>query len=471
MIGRWLAFLAAITLLAVSLPARKDPQQPAPPASLPPPHKAPTAEFLRAADEVLEEMSQLLALPVKTPLKKSVRSREEIRAYVLARMKADREPAKRYADQKALEKFGLIPKGFPLDSFLADLLTEQVAGLYDPKAHEFFIAEWIPASEQRIVMAHELTHALQDQHFRLDPWMDAAKPNDDAVAARQAVLEGAAVAAMLDYGLRGSGMSLRAMRGLDPDLLLGGSDDNSSLAKAPAFLRASLLFPYTAGTLFTQRVLQAGTGWGDFNRVFENPPSSTQQVLHPELYLQGVQPKAVRLPQWKGILPPPWKSLDENTLGEFGLLGLLKLHVPEQRAQELASFWAGDRYAILEQEKSKALILVHRVQLAGEAEALRFFGNYSSLLEMKYDNRRELFRRSNFFSFLSEEGGVFLRCHLDQCISMEGGTRAQFDTLIAAIGWPRNPRLLPGPARSRQKTTIAVFPSSAPTPDSHAELQ
>ena len=471
MLVRWLALLAAVSLLAVSLPARWGAQQPAPPASLPPPHKAPSAEFLRAADEVLEEMSKLLGLAVKAPLKKSVRSREEVRAYVVARMKEDREPAKRYADQKALEKFGLIPKGFPLDSFLTELLTEQVAGLYDPKAHEFFIADWIPAGGQRIVMAHELTHALQDQHFHLDPWMDAAKPNDDAVTARQAVVEGAAVAAMLDYSLRGSGMSFRGMRELDPDLLLGGTSDDSSLAKAPPFLRDSLLFPYTAGTVFTQRILRAGTGWGDFNRVFENPPSSTQQVLHPELYLQGVQPKATQLPKWKGILPLPWKSLDENTLGEFGLLGLLKLRLPHERAQELAAFWAGDRYAILEHEKTRALMLVYRLQLAGEAQALRFFGNYSSLLEMKYPSRNELLRRANFFSFTSEEGGVFLRCHIDQCLSMEGGTRAQFDALTAAIGWPRNPRVLPGPARSRQKTTIAVLPGNASTVTSFAAGQ
>ena len=456
---RWFTLFVATALLAVGLSAQKNTQQATPPASLPPPASAPTAEFLRAAAEVLEEMSQLLSLPVKSPLKKSVRSREEIRGYVVRRMREDREPDKRYADQKALEKFGLIPKNFPLDAFLVDLLTEQVAGLYDPKAHEFFIADWIPSSEQRIVMAHELTHALHDQHFSVDPWVDAAKPNDDAVSARQAVLEGAAVAAMLDYGLRGSGMSVRGMRGLDPAQLLGGTDSSPELAKAPPFIRDSLLFPYTAGTVFTQRVLQAGASWADFNRVFENPPASTQQVMHPELYLQGLQPKKVTLPGWKMILPLPWKSLDENVLGEFGLLGLFKLHMPEERARELAAFWAGDRYAILENQKTKALILVHRVQLVGEAEALRFFGNYSSLLEMKYDERRDLFRRSNFFSFSTDQGGVFLRCHEDECITMEGGTRAQFDALIAALGWPKNPALAPRPSRSPQKSTIAARPT------------
>ena len=301
---RWLILVCAIVLLAAGVSA----QQVKPPASLPPPTTAPTAEFLRAADEVLGEMSELLSLPVKWPLKKSVRSREEIRAYVVQRMKEDREPDKRYADQKALEKFGLIPKDFPLDAFLVELLTEQVAGLYDPKAHEFFIADWIPSGDQRVVMAHELTHALHDQHFNLDSWADAAKPNDDAVSARQAVLEGAAVAAMFDYNLRGTGMSIRGMRSFNPALLVGGSEDSPELAKAPPFIRDSLLFPYIEGTAFAQQVLQAGSGWSDFNRVFQNPPASTQQVMHPELYLQGIQPKSdvARLEQ------DPARSLEES---------------------------------------------------------------------------------------------------------------------------------------------------------------
>ncbi len=116
--------------------------------------------------------------------------------------KEDKDEAQRYADTKSLEAFGLIPKGFPLDSFMLDVLTDQVAGLYDPKAKEFYIADWIPASEQREVMSHELTHALEDQSFNVDPWIKAARPNDDAEMARDAVSEGTAMAAMVDYALR-----------------------------------------------------------------------------------------------------------------------------------------------------------------------------------------------------------------------------------------------------------------------------
>ena len=155
------------------------------------------AAFLKAADEVLQQMSQLLSLPVKEPLKKSLRSKSEIRQYLIREDQEDKTDAERYADRKSLEAFGLIPKDFPLDKFMLDVLTDQVAGLYDSKGKEFYIADWIPADEQRSVMSHELTHALVDQSFNLDAWIKAARPNDDAELARDSVSEGSAMAALI----------------------------------------------------------------------------------------------------------------------------------------------------------------------------------------------------------------------------------------------------------------------------------
>ncbi|MGA8557639.1 MAG: hypothetical protein WB630_24765, partial [Candidatus Acidiferrales bacterium] len=160
---------------------------------------ASSPEFIKAADEVLVQMSKILDLPIKEPLKKSLRSKQEVRDYLVREEKQDKNEAQRYADDKTLEAFGLIPKDFPLDAFMLDVLTDQVAGLYDPKAKEFYIAEWIPPDEQRTVMSHELTHALEDQSFHIDPWIKAARPNDDAELARDAVSEGSALAAMVDY--------------------------------------------------------------------------------------------------------------------------------------------------------------------------------------------------------------------------------------------------------------------------------
>ncbi len=309
-------------------------QHAAPAPSLPPPASAQSTEFLQAADEVLAEMSKLISLPILSPLKKSLRSREEIKAYLLQKMKEDKDDDKRYADQKTMEKFGLLPKDYPLEQTLVKVLTEQIAGLYDPESKEFFIADWTTPADERPVMSHELTHALQDQHFHIDKWTEAAKPNDDAELARDAVLEGSAMAAMIDYQLGGKA-SIRDMGQFDPTMLIGDPDSSPELAKAPKVLQDELLFPYLAGTTFAQRVLQATSGWTDFHKVFERPPVSTQQVMHPDFYLHDIVPPEIKLPDIGSLISSDWKKLDENNMGEFGLLEILKQFLSKDRSSDV----------------------------------------------------------------------------------------------------------------------------------------
>jgi hypothetical protein len=435
------ATFAALLLLGTAAAA----QNAAPSPSLPPPASEQSQEFLQAADEVLGEMSKLISLPILSPLKKSLRSREEIRAYLLQKMKEDKDADKRYADQKTMEKFGLIPKNFPLDQTLVTVLTEQIAGLYDPDSQEFFIADWTSPADERPVMSHELTHALQDQHFHIDKWTDAAKPDDDAELSRDAVIEGSAMAAMVDYELDGKG-SIRDLGDFDPSLIMGDMDSSPELAKAPKVLQDELLFPYISGIRFTQHLLKAGNGWPDFYKVFEKPPVSTQQIMHPDLYLRGVLPAKVELPATQGVISPDWKKLDENDMGEFGVLEILKQFLAKDRAGTLAATWSGDRYAIFENQKNKRTLLAFRLHLGSEAAAARFFGAYSELLELKYGERTNLMRRPNFFSFDTPEDGVFLRCNDSDCFVLEGGTREMFNRLTAEMGWPAGPPVPAKPA-------------------------
>src|ERR1041385_8537040 len=269
--------------------------QQAPAPASPQPVPASPSDFTKAADEVLENMSEITGLSLVSPLKKTLRSRDEIRAYVIRQMDEDKNPAQRYADAKAAEAFGLLPKNFDLDGFMVELLTEQIAGLYDPKAHEFYIADWIPLEDQRMVMAHELTHALEDQHFQIEAWLRAARPNDDAELAREAFLEGSAMAAMVDYLLPGTGKSVNDMPEFDPSLLTGDVGDTPSMKKAPPFIKDALVFPYFAGMKFTAASLKPN-GWPALGKVFKNPPVSTQQIMHPALYKSGHIPEKVTLP-------------------------------------------------------------------------------------------------------------------------------------------------------------------------------
>jgi hypothetical protein len=428
-------FIAVLCMLtAVALPGWG--QQENSPNNPPEAEGRANAEFLQAADEVMTEMSKLLSLPIREPLKRSVRSREEIRQFLVRQVREDKDDTKRYADQKALEALGLIPKGYPLDQKLIALLTEQIAGLYDPKQREFFIADWTQPTEQRLIMAHELTHALQDQYFHVEKWQDEVKSNDDAQLARESVLEGSAMVAMIDYLLRSTGKSSRDIEDFDPSLLVGDVNDSPELAQAPMVIQDEITFPYIPGAAFVQRALRRWSGWPDMHRLFENPPASSQQILHPDLYFRGVMPAQVDLTPLTKVVPRTWKKLDENVVGEFALNEILKQFVGKEQADAIAPSWAGDRYAIYQRDSAMQTLLLIRLKLADEAAATRFFEAYARLLETKDETRTAESHRQNFFSFTTPYGGVFLRCYGAECLIAEGATQAIFDAMISAVRWP-----------------------------------
>jgi hypothetical protein len=400
--------------------------------------KANNAEFSAAAEEVLQQVSEITGLKLLTPVKKTLRSRDEIRAYVLREMDEEKNPAERYAEARSAEAFGLIPKGFALDDFMVDLLTEQIAGLYDPKTREFYIADWIPIDDQRMVMAHELTHALQDQHFQIEAWEKAARPNDDAELAREAVLEGSAMAAMIDYLLKGKGYSVEDLPAIDPALFAGDMSKSPKLQEAPEFLKDGMIFPYFGGLTFSTAILKSA-GWNGLSAVFAKPPISTQQIMHPALYKSGKVPTAVAIPSFQKLLGPDWTKLDENVMGEFGWMEVLKQFLGDAKAKPLAAAWDGDRYVLYEQKQTKRLVLVARLHLDSEEHASQFFEQYSVALEKKHDAHEHESRLPNFLSLDTPDGGVFLRCVGTECVSVEGTSRAVFDGINGMVGWPAAP--------------------------------
>jgi len=404
-------------------------------------------------------MSEITGLKLMTPLKKSLRSREEIRAYVIKQMNEEKSADERYADRRSAEAFGLLPKGFDLDAFMVNVLTEQVEGLYDPKTREFYIADWSPLSDQRMVMAHELTHALEDQHFQIETWLRAARHNDDAELARAAVLEGSAMAAMVDYLMLSTGRSLKDMPDFDPGMLIGDLGSTPTLKQAPPFLKDTLIFPYISGLTFSVALLK-NAGWPALPGVFEKPPVSTQQILHPGLYRSGRTPKTVGLPKIEKLLGDNWKKLDENIMGEYGWKEVLKQFLDEDRAKKLAASWDGDRYVVFEEKKTKNLILVTRLHLDTEEHAARCLGQYSEALEKKYAERTNLLRRPNFFSFDTSDGGVFLDCWGTECVTMEGVSRTAFDAFTKALDWPSAPKLPEHVGAATEKTTALFSPAA-----------
>ena len=169
-------------------------------------------QLFRSVDEILQFASEDTDLPIKNKVKRRLANRDQVVAYLEKSMSEDKDAQRLRRSELVLKKFGLLPADFNLQSFLVNLLREQVAGYYDPKTKTVNLLDWLDAEQQRPVLAHELTHALQDQSFDLDKWMkpgdvdlaDIPRPtpadiaNDEISEARQAVVEGQAMVVLVD---------------------------------------------------------------------------------------------------------------------------------------------------------------------------------------------------------------------------------------------------------------------------------
>src|SRR3984893_18154298 len=224
-------------------------------------------ELFHSIDEILAFDSKHSGLPIKKEVKRRLTSRDEVVSYLTKHMK-DEDVKRLQRSELVLKKFGLLPRDFDLEKLLVSLLREQVAGYYDPKTKTVNLLDWVPLEEQEPVLAHELTHALQDQSVGLQKWMrkgekDLAEikkdptpadiENDEIDNARQAVIEGQAEAVMLDYALAPVGRSIEGSPELVKSMeseMTNGTPDSTAFKNAPIFLKESLTFPYSHGLEF-----------------------------------------------------------------------------------------------------------------------------------------------------------------------------------------------------------------------------
>ena len=255
-----------------------------------------SAALIAATADVLKETSELRQLPILHQVQSSTQSRAEIERMLIRNLDEETSPPQIHATELTLKKLGLAPADFQYRALMLRLLTEQVAGYYDPKTREFHLADWIDLDGQKPVMAHELTHALQDQHFNLRRFEHWPKGDSDAELAAHALIEGDATLAMSFYVLRDP---LRALAFLKSMGAKGVASEE--LDKAPRALRESLLFPYQEGLIWTRRLYGEG-GWDRVSKAFTELPQSTEQILHPEKYFAHEAPVKVTLPDLTPLL-------------------------------------------------------------------------------------------------------------------------------------------------------------------------
>jgi len=231
-------------------------------------------QLFHEVDTILEFASKDTDLPIKHDVKRRLTDRAEVVAYLKKSMAEDKDVQRLRRTELVLKKFGLLPHNFDLQSFLVDLLEEQVAGYYDSKTKAVNLLDWVSPDLQRPVLAHELTHALQDQSFGLDKWLEKSSKdidskrnitpedivNDENSEARQAVVEGQAMVVLLDYMLvpmhRNVADSPDVVDALNDDMQ-SGTPDSVEYRNAPIFLKESLTFPYRYGLGFEAEVFRA----------------------------------------------------------------------------------------------------------------------------------------------------------------------------------------------------------------------
>jgi hypothetical protein len=254
------------------------------------------AAIVATTSEVLKETSEIRELPILRPVKSGAESRADIERMLIRNLDKQRTPAEMRASEMSLRKFGLVPSTFEYRPFIIKLLTEQVAGYYDTKEQRFRLADWLDLEGQKPVMAHELTHALQDQHFNLKRFEKWPRGDSDAETAAHALIEGDATLAMTMYMVKYPMVALAFTRSLAT-----GGISTEQFDLAPRAIRESLIFPYLNGSQWATQLYKRG-GWAAVSKAYTNLPLSTEQIIHPEKYFSYERPIKIALPDVTKLL-------------------------------------------------------------------------------------------------------------------------------------------------------------------------
>jgi hypothetical protein len=335
------------------------------------------------ANRIAVELTQISGMKLHHPVPCDFITKEKINDFLKKRVKEVAKPEEIRAEELTLKKFGLVPADFDLAKSTVDLLTEQAAAFYDYDRKKLFITETTPSDTQEPVLAHELSHALADQNFNLAKFIRQGRKSDDGASARLAVMEGQATWLMSEFLARKSGQTLKnspSLVAMMSNMSETGAGQYPVFESAPLYERVTLIFPYTKGMLFQNAVFER-QGQAGFETVFRNPPVSTQQILHPDKYFEGVKPTDPPLPEprLRG-----YKGLVGGSLGEIEHAILLEQYDSKERADQLSPHWRGSSFELLENKKAARVVLLYSVEWDSEESARQYLAAYRGMMAKKW---------------------------------------------------------------------------------------
>ncbi|MGA8087571.1 MAG: hypothetical protein WCA10_09705 [Terracidiphilus sp.] len=366
-------------------------------------------ELFGLVDQLLKFSSQETGLPIKSDIKRQMTTRAEVEKYFVEKFNDDEDAKRMQRSEIVLKKFGLLDHDFDLKPFLLILLKEQIEAYYDPKTKTVNMLDWIAVDDQKPVLAHELTHALQDQHLDLEKWSDQTPPDvshtasedsdhlakDEFDTARDAVTEGQATVVMFDELLKPKGMSIIK----DPEVVesikqdMASSENSPVMARAPLLLFESMLFPYREGLSFEQDLWMDRGQAAAFTGALDRPPSSTWEIMNPREYEMGHVPAIPYLPDIHPLVDATYRPYDIGQVGQLDVHILTGLFGGDSAARDLTPawdggiYWAGQRLSATtpeQQASTKSISLFYLSVWKNEASARAFAHLYSDELGRKY---------------------------------------------------------------------------------------
>jgi hypothetical protein len=404
-------------------------------------------ELFRSVDEILQFVSKDTGLPIKHTVKRQLASRDEVVKYVERKQAEDEDTQRLERSAASLKKFGLLPRDFDLRTYLLQLLKEQVAGFYDSKTKTVYLLDWVEPEAQRSVLAHELTHALQDQNYGLEKWAEGkGKPktdpeivaNDEESSAKQAVIEGQAMITLLDYSLAPVGGSVVNSPEIVEAMKAGmvsGDATSPLFTKSPLFLREALVFPYQEGLDFVRSVLVKRGKQAAFAGTMENPPANSRQVVMPATYLAGEKIPPLPIADIDKIVGKEYDRYDFGGIGQFDIGVMVEQWAVERPAntavrlpKKFAESWRGGYYWVGRKHglKEGPVQMVFVTRWATEADATEFATIYGKSVGKRYTSVQQV----KPFEWQTEEGPVRITFTGDLVIAVEGFDVPLSDKLI-----------------------------------------
>jgi hypothetical protein len=347
--------------------------------------------IFQQVDEMVASLSQITGWRIERKVPSEMLTKEKFRSFVDSKVKETSSRDQLRAEEITLKMFGFVPPDFNLAKETVELVSEQAAAFYDYNKKRLFILDSTSEGmEQRVALVHELAHALADQHHPLGKYLHKGSPDDDASTARQAVMEGQATWLTWAYVAKRNGGKAEVPKEMIDQLTRALGSDSAEFpvfTKSPLYMKESLVFPYNEGLRFQEAVYRK-MGRAGFDQVFSRAPESTQQILHPDVYLAARKPTEPEPPTIQTAVGKKdakrFRLLAEGSLGEFDFSVLLRQYVEEKQGTEAASHWRGATYRIYENKREMYPVLTFKSEWDSAESAQKFCGLYQRVMKGRW---------------------------------------------------------------------------------------